>query len=1578
MTAYNAGEAFLQIVPSFKGVVEAIEAEARKWGARAGKAYSGTFDETVRKETGKAPVGPSTTEAARQGEQSGGKFAAAFRAQVTAALKSLPDVEIGVAANAAEQKLRDIQAQLLALSNKRIGVDIDEAEALAEIDRLKADLQRLSAESTSIALKVDSAAAVAALDRFRATAGLDGERAGGAFGEAFTRRVGAALKSLPDAKINADSSDADIAVAALRAELAELSSKTIGIDIDEGIALAQIDRLQAELERLGAESPSVQVRMDTAAAAAELARFRAEIDRTAAADPEVEVKADTAAADAKLDSTRALTNDLDSASPDVDVNVITGPALAAISTISAALAALTAGAVITPVVGGAAAMLGPLSAAIGGVGGVGASALPGLSAVKEAYTAQTAAAKDAATSAETSAKAQVSAANQVKTAQLSLADTERRIANDRISSAEAVAAARQGVARAEEQAAQQTVQAEQRVQAAEQALAGAQRASLDAQKALTDARDQATRSLQDQAFAAKDAGLQLQADQLAVRAAQDNLKRVNADAKATDLQRQEAALALAQAQQRLAEQQVNVQRVTEDNTKAQKAGVDGSPQVVAANQRITQAQDQRTAAAKALDEARANQAKTERAADQSIADAERNLADARRAQVQRAAQAESDLTRAHLAVAQAQSAAAAATDSGSAATRNLAYAMGELTPAETSLLDATNRFKTAFTGWAQALEPQVLPLFTGGLDILGKILPKLTPLVTATADALGKILERVSAAVDGPGFTKFIGVLTDLVGPTLDGIADVAGSLGSAFANLVTAFAPLSKVVIGGLAELADKLADASKSPALKAFADVLVALGPQVVDTVSDLGGLAGKLLAAFAPLSGPVLSVIDTLARALGSMVDALGGPLAVMFKRLAPIIGQLITALLPPLTVFFAGIIDILPDLAEAFVNILIAMLPLLPVIVRMLDLAVPFLNFLAPLAPYILAAFGAFKLLAPIIGVLMSPFALLALAIGAVAGGLIYAYNNSETFHDYVNDHVVPVLKSLAEWVTTKLLPALANIGTWIKDNVLPALGDLWDYLSKVVFPILKTIAEDALEGLKSAFDTVTKAVRDHKDELIELWHAFQDVIKFIVENVLPVVGPILKEAFKEMGNIIAGAITGVALLVEAFDGIVTAAKTIAQKIGGAFGSVKTAVSEMWQDVQRLFTEGVNFVTTRILNPLIDMLNKVLGPFGVNLDHLYPIVTPDQNPTQRGGSGTAGGTRRGQAFADGGVLPGYSPGRDVHQFYSPTAGFLHLSGGEGILRPELVQALGGAPAIDALNAPFNGGARGSGRAFAVGGVLGALGTITDKIRSGAAGAAISGLSAAEAPIRDVIDHMPLGFVKGLAAGILRKLNAEVAQFIRGTAKRATAGASTAGLPAAAHRALIDQALTLAGVPVTEGNEANVDLIVKRESGWNPNAINLWDSNAQAGHPSQGLMQTIPTTFAAYALPGLGGITNPLANLVAGIRYAISTYGSLGNVPGVRGVNDGSGYVGYDNGGFLPPGVTTVCNGTGSPEPVFTSAQFAMLAASKSTDNRTAAPSEFRGDLYLDSGEFLGVVRGELDNGLHELATESGRVW
>ncbi|MHB9859814.1 transglycosylase SLT domain-containing protein [Streptomyces sp. YIM S03343] len=74
------------------------------------------------------------------------------------------------------------------------------------------------------------------------------------------------------------------------------------------------------------------------------------------------------------------------------------------------------------------------------------------------------------------------------------------------------------------------------------------------------------------------------------------------------------------------------------------------------------------------------------------------------------------------------------------------------------------------------------------------------------------------------------------------------------------------------------------------------------------------------------------------------------------------------------------------------------------------------------------------------------------------------------------------------------------------------------------------------------------------------------------------------------------------------------------------------------------------------------------------------------------------------------------------------------------------------------------------------------------------------------------------------------------------------------------------------------------VIRESSGNPNAINLWDSNAAKGTPSKGLLQVIDPTFLAYHVAGTSyNPFDPVANITAACNYAAAVYGSIDNVNG-----------------------------------------------------------------------------------------------
>ncbi|MFT8928531.1 MAG: phage tail tape measure protein [Sporolactobacillus sp.] len=119
----------------------------------------------------------------------------------------------------------------------------------------------------------------------------------------------------------------------------------------------------------------------------------------------------------------------------------------------------------------------------------------------------------------------------------------------------------------------------------------------------------------------------------------------------------------------------------------------------------------------------------------------------------------------------------------------------------------------------------------------------------------------------------------------------------------------------------------------------------------------------------------------------------------------------------------------------------------------------------------------------------------------------------------------------------------------------------------------------------------------------------------------------------------------------------------------------------------------------------------------------------------------------------------------------------------------------------------------------------------------------------------------------------------------------------LPGSA-KSWIAKGMKLAGVSGADWAKG-LAVIVQHESGGNANAVNRWDSNAKAGHPSAGLMQMIQSTFMANAVKGHKVWMNPIDQVAASIKYIERRYGSISRVPGIASMARGGKYVGYAKG-------------------------------------------------------------------------------
>jgi hypothetical protein len=385
--------------------------------------------------------------------------------------------------------------------------------------------------------------------------------------------------------------------------------------------------------------------------------------------------------------------------------------------------------------------------------------------------------------------------------------------------------------------------------------------------------------------------------------------------------------------------------------------------------------------------------------------------------------------------------------------------------------------------------------------------------------------------------------------------------------------------------------------------------------------------------------------------------------------------------------------------------------------------------------------------------------------------------------------------------------------------------------------------------------------------------------------------------------------------------------------------------VWADIKKIFGDGANFITQHVLNPLIDAINKVTGIFGVkpipDIPKIDTSVATGASSTGQAHQGAGGRVAR--TFAHGGVLGGYAPGVDsIHAMLSP---------GEGVLVPEAVRGLGAGFVLAANKHFSNRPASSDGHHFAGGGIGGVIGSVVSAVNpvAGVIGGLFGGsatsaaLDLAEAPIKALLAHLAPPIIKKLGQGAFGYIDNAVRAFMgAGGHSAASSNAGSAG-GAAQWAPIVNQVLAMLGIPSTA--LAGVLSLINHESGGNPNAINLTDSNAMAGHPSQGLMQTIPGTFAAYAGQFASrGINDPLANIYAGVNYALHRYG-VGMLASGGNHDSAGNYIGYDNGGYLQPGITQVYNGTGKPERVFTDEQWAKLSnANGSQQKGGSVPAVF----------------------------------
>lgn len=744
-----------------------------------------------------------------------------------------------------------------------------------------------------------------------------------------------------------------------------------------------------------------------------------------------------------------------------------------------------------------------------------------------------------------------------------------------------------------------------------------------------------------------------------------------------------------------------------------------------------------------------------------------------------------------------------------------------------------------------------------------------------SSDDLDSVLDDVAKTAQDTGvsvddlFKKAIEGAPQLqeLGLSFSGSVKLLGAFEQAGVDGSAALSSLSKAAVGyakdgkslsdGLAETQDKILNATnQTEALNAAAEVFGTKGAvRMVDAIqrgvlnlNDLGGAASDSQGTVETTFENTLDPIDEETVALNNAKLAMAEFGGAISEAVAPILETLVP-IIQKVAKWFSGLSETSKTIIVVIGGIAIVISQLLPI--------------LAVVAGGIAAAGGTMafltEVLLPVTGIIAG--------IIAVVAAVVAVIKNWGDITDWLSEK----WSAFKDWMSglwDSISEKIQEVWNGIKDF----FADIWEQIYNVIEGPLKFI-----EGTIGAVMYAIYAV------IYTVW----EVIKFALEKAWNWISDTARSIFVPVANFFSDIWNGIK---DTATGIWNSIKdtlggiwnTIKENAMDAFSSVWNFIKDGFNDLKNTLGGIVKKIAQAIVDPIGNAVNGVIRGVNWILDAVGSDMRFDEWSVPKFASGTGGLPRdtigvvndqKGSTYKEMIIPPDGKPfipeGRDV---------VLPMKKGTKIMPANQTKSfLEELPHFASGIGDFFGGIWDTVKDF--------TGSVWDYIThpskivqiaidkfTDLAGAFEPWITVAKGAVSTVFDSV-VGFVKGIfdtQSHVNYNPSAGVEQW----------------------RTLAARALQMTG----QYSEANLERLLyqmQTESGGNPNAINNWDINAVNGTPSKGLMQVIDPTFRAYAMPGYDkNIYDPLSNMLASIRYAVSRYGSLAAAYRGVGYEDGIG--------------------------------------------------------------------------------------
>ncbi|WP_223849956.1 tape measure protein [Schleiferilactobacillus harbinensis] len=519
------------------------------------------------------------------------------------------------------------------------------------------------------------------------------------------------------------------------------------------------------------------------------------------------------------------------------------------------------------------------------------------------------------------------------------------------------------------------------------------------------------------------------------------------------------------------------------------------------------------------------------------------------------------------------------------------------------------------------------------------------------------------------------------------------------------------------------------------------------------------------------------------------------------------------------------------------------------------------------------------------------------IALIVGLAVKAWQKIEkpfmTVWNGIAKFIKPILNGIGKFITGTAKD-VSNVWNKYWQFVAKFFTGIWNTIVKVGTTAFNTVSK----GISSFLSAVNKVWTDSWNAISKFFSSiWNDMVKFftpIINGISSTISNVVN-AIKKTWDTVWGAISK--FFGDTWNGMVRFYSPIIHGISSTIGSVINAIKSVWKDVwgdvgsffggiwdgiKKAAESGINFVV-RVIRAGLSAVNDVLGFFGVN-----KVDLPSYVHFAQGGEVGKDGTQLAMVNDDGSehykeLIHKKRTGQWLYT--DKKNAILPLETGDRVYNGKESKAI-----ADMYGIP----------GFAQGGIIGSVwdgvknasSWVADK--AGDVGKWIGDKVTAitdwiahpikhvtaliEKAISSLVNSAPVKAFGQLGEGIFKHAYNGIADWIKKhleTVQKSMEASSVAGQPkqAQAWLPVVERLMKQMGANPPSGIASEAAAFVReiaRESGGNASIRQqIVDVNSLNGNPAEGLLQFIPSTFMAYAVPGHTNILNGEDQIMATIN-------------------------------------------------------------------------------------------------------------